>query len=188
MKNVTSHIINSDTRNADGSQTLTQHDANGALVPRATVTTYVEPSTSIFIGVSGTLALPTSGTLSASFSGPVVDLLYANGFSVTFVATGALAGGAGGVAPQGPPTGSFSVWGSNDVVLQERFPASGPKIWFQITQNDTNGNAILPHATLGSGSVVTFDFWQPNYRYAQPRWSHTAGSGSLDVWITKKGI
>lgn len=186
MKNQTTHLVSSNVFNFAGSPTTTQHDINGALVPRSTVSRQVVNGS--VVAISGTLALPVSGTLSGSFAGPVVDLLYSNGCLVNFMVTGAFAGGATGVAPQGPPTGSFSLWGSGDLVLQDRYPRSGPVNWFQITQNDANGNAVLPHATLGSGSVVAFNLWQLNVRWIQPRWTHTAGSGSIDCWCTKKGI
>lgn len=125
-----------------------------------------------------------SGTLSGSFSTPGVNIQHMYGFSVTTVISGSL-------------TGSVQVNGSNDPGYDRVSPifltqTSGSNAVSQA--QGINNWALVPGsqqtlaaATL-SGSVSSMiNAYQQFYKWIQVQWTHTAGTGSIDVYLTAKG-
>lgn len=110
-----------------------------------------------------------SGTLSASFSTPPVNLSHIYGYSVTAVTSGSV-------------TGSIAIYASNDTGTD--FNGTGVANWTLVTDPVT-GLSTLQGMT-GSANV-TYNMSQQFYKWMRCTWSHTAGTGSIDIWVNGKG-
>ena len=125
-----------------------------------------------------------SGTLSASFSTPGLNILHEYGYSVTVSISGSL-------------TGSVELQASNDAG-NDRLPAAfsqqtaGQSATF-LNQGIVNWTQVdgslhpLSASTLGGSSNILYNAEQQFYKWVRLVWTHTAGTGSIDAWITAKG-
>ena len=124
----------------------------------------------------------TSGTLSASFSTPGINLDHMYGFSVTATITGSL-------------SGAVSLWASNDHG-NDRLPrgfktqtaGSGSTTLNQGITNWVQIAGSLQQMSASTTAVSTmFNLSQQFYKWFQVQWSHSLGTGSIDVYYTGKG-
>ena len=125
-----------------------------------------------------------SGTLSASFSTPGLNILHEYGYSVTIAISGSL-------------TGSVELQASNDPGNDRLPPAFNQQTSGQsattLNQGIVNWTQVasslqqLSASTLGGSSNVLYNAEQQFYKWLRVVWTHNAGTGSIDAYITAKG-
>jgi hypothetical protein len=114
-----------------------------------------------------------SGTLSGSFVSNPINLGHIVVWSVSCVLTGP-------PQPNLALTGSFSVECSNDIGDDRYGGNIRSTSWQQVT-----GSGFSCPAT-GSANL-TLNFAEIGYHWARCRWTHGAGTGSIDIFATGKG-
>ena len=142
--------------------------------------------------LGNTLAVPfqsvpvviSSGTLSGSFSTPGLNILHEYGYSLSVTISGSL-------------SGSAQLYASNDAG-NDRLPAAfnqqvagqaataldqGIRNWVPIA----GAIAQMSASTLGGPVSTMFNSSQQFYKWLQLVWNHSAGTGSIDCWVTAKG-
>jgi hypothetical protein len=142
MRVFNSHLVSSDIRDS----------GNQFAVPTQQTPTYIA-----------------SGTLSASFSTPSVNLSHIYGYSVTAITSGSV-------------TGSLAIYASNDSGTD--FNGTGVVNWTLVT-DPVSGVSTLQGMT--GSSNVTWNLSQQFYKWCRMTWSHTAGTGSIDIFASGKG-
>lgn len=110
-----------------------------------------------------------SGTLSASFNSPKVNLTHIYGYSVSAVTSGSV-------------TGSLALYASNDIGSD--FNGTGVTNWTLIA-DAAAGTSTLQGMT-GSQNA-TWNMSQQFYKWVRCSWTHTAGTGSIDIFVNGKG-
>lgn len=127
----------------------------GAFCP----TTYRQPVGALYIA---------SGTLSASFWGPVVptDTLHNLSFAVS--------PGAGNF------TGSIQIYASNDPCPIPVLSSSLPKNWAQVSTSTFAGSAPIS----GTTDTIFFNLYEQSARFFQLRYTHLSGQGGDGFLVT----
>jgi hypothetical protein len=141
--------------------------------------------------LGGSLAVPfqagpvviASGTLSGSFSTPGLNVLHLYGFSVQVTVAGSLSGSVALYASNEagndrlPPAWNQQVAGAAPTALSQ-----GISNWVQVA-----GSQQSLSCSTGSPSSVVYNLSQQFYKWLQVQYVHSAGTGSIDVWVTGKG-
>lgn len=115
-----------------------------------------------------------AGTLSASFVTVPVPVEHLYGFSITAVMSGSTVNNI---------TGTVGVFGSNDLVPLPVTSNRLPGNWVQIA--DALGN--VARSNMSGSQTTMFNAQQQYYRFVQVQYTHTGGTGSLDIFMTGKG-
>lgn len=125
-----------------------------------------------------------SGTLSGSFATPGVDISHLYGFAVSAVLSGSITGSVslyGACSPgyaKNPADFAQQTAGQAQVFLDQ-----GIIDFVQIP----GAVQQLSCSTTGGPSTVLFNVSQQFYKWLQVQYTHSLGTGSIDVFVNGKG-